>query len=92
MKAQKKAPELTITEDDAELVEDKVQDQGEEALYVTESQREEIMKKLMEVKETLESLQINVMQQKGTKQQKDLVQSGEDSRRKRDNIDNGNGK
>jgi hypothetical protein len=66
MKVQKKTPQLTITEDDVELVANKVQDRGEEALYVTESQREELMKKLMEVKEVLESLQINVAQQKGT--------------------------
>jgi hypothetical protein len=62
MKAQRKAPQLTITEDDTELVAEKVQDQGEEALYVAESQREELMKKLIEVKEVLESLQINVAQ------------------------------
>jgi hypothetical protein len=77
MKAQKKAPQLTITEDDAELVADKVQDRGEEALYVTESQREELMKKLMEVKEVLESLQINVAQQKGTTQQEKIHEEKE---------------
>jgi nucleoside-triphosphatase THEP1 len=69
MKAQKNPIELTITEDDTELVVDKVQDQGEEALYVTESQREELMKKIMEVKEVLESLQLNVTHQRSTTQQ-----------------------
>jgi hypothetical protein len=73
MKEQKNPIQLTITEDDPDLVEDKVKDQGEEVLYVADSQREEIMKKLMEVKETLESLQINVMQEKGIEQQKDSV-------------------
>jgi hypothetical protein len=69
MRVHKETPQLTITEDDAELVADKVQDRGEEALYVVESQREELMKNLMEVKEVLEILQINVAQQKGTVQQ-----------------------
>jgi hypothetical protein len=50
MKAQKNPIELTIIEDDAELVVDKVQDRGEEALYETLSQREELMTKIMEVK------------------------------------------
>jgi hypothetical protein len=66
MRAQRKAPQLTITEDDAELVEEKVHDQGEEELYVVESQREELMKKKIDIKEILESLQINVAQQKDT--------------------------
>jgi hypothetical protein len=39
MRAQKNPIELTITEDDTELVADKVQDRGGEALYVKESQR-----------------------------------------------------
>jgi hypothetical protein len=38
MKEQKNPPQLTITEDDEELVVDKVQDHGEEALHVIESQ------------------------------------------------------
>jgi hypothetical protein len=58
-------------------VEDKVQDRGEEALYVTESQREELMKKLMEVKEVLESLHINVTQQRSTTQQEPIHEEKE---------------
>jgi len=39
---------------------EKVLHQGEEELYVVESQREELMKKKIDIKEILESLQINV--------------------------------
>jgi hypothetical protein len=58
-------------------VEYKVHDHGEEALYVTESQQEELMKKLMEVKEVLEILQINIAQQKGTTQQNKIHEENE---------------
>jgi hypothetical protein len=50
------------------LIVDKVQYRGEYTLYVTESQREELMKKLMEFKEVLESLQLNVTQQRSIMQ------------------------
>jgi hypothetical protein len=66
MKAQKNPIQLTITEDDTELVADKVQDRGEDTLYVTESQREEIMKKLMEGKEFWKEIKLNVAQKKRT--------------------------
>jgi hypothetical protein len=39
---------ITLTEDDAELVVDKVQDRGEDVVRATEAQREEIMVKLVE--------------------------------------------
>ena len=54
MKAQKDIPQITLTEDDAELVSEKFQDRTTEALYDVENQREEIVKKLTEVKDALE--------------------------------------
>jgi nucleoside-triphosphatase THEP1 len=64
MKEQNNPIELTIIEDDTELVVDKVQDRGEELLYVTESQREELMNTIMEVKNVMEILQLTVTQQR----------------------------
>jgi hypothetical protein len=49
-------PVITLTEDDVELVMDKVQDRGEEVVCIAEAQREEIMAKLIEVHETLQQL------------------------------------
>jgi hypothetical protein len=42
-------------------------------LYVVESHSEEVMKQLMEVKETLETIQIKVAQQKEAEQHESLV-------------------
>jgi prophage DNA circulation protein len=44
MKAHKNVPELTITEDDADMVVEKVQDHVAESWDDTENQREEIIK------------------------------------------------
>jgi hypothetical protein len=63
MKYHKKPPVITITEDDVELVADKVQDRGEDVVCTTEVQREEIMAKLVEVHDTLQRLQIPTVQQ-----------------------------
>ena len=65
MKAQNKSIELTITEDDTELVVDKVKYWVEEELYVAEYQREEIM----EVKEVPERLHLIVTHQRSIAQQ-----------------------
>jgi hypothetical protein len=46
----------------------KVKYRGEESLYVAESQREELMTEIMEVKEVPKSLQLNVTQQRSTNQ------------------------
>ena len=64
MKAHKNPIQLTIIEDDAEPVVTEVQYRGEDALHVVESQREELMKKLMEVKEVIEIIQNNLVQKK----------------------------
>jgi hypothetical protein len=59
MKYHKKPPILTITEDDVELVADKVQD----TFLTTEEQREEIMANLMEFNDTLQRIHIPIVQQ-----------------------------
>jgi hypothetical protein len=64
MKACKNIPQLTLTEDDAKLVAEKVQDHTTEALYDAEKQREEIVKKLTNAKDALGKLQIITTQQK----------------------------
>jgi hypothetical protein len=56
MKAHKGILELTLTEDDAELVGENVQDRTMEAWYDVEKQREEIVKRLTEVKDALDQL------------------------------------
>jgi hypothetical protein len=56
MKYHKNPPIITVTEDDVELVADKVQDKGEDLVRTIESQREEIMAKLVEVHDTLQRL------------------------------------
>jgi hypothetical protein len=74
MKAHKDVPEFTITEDDAEMVEEKVQDHVAESWDDAEKQREEIIKKLSEVKETLVQLQLSTVQQKEKAQPQQTVQ------------------
>jgi hypothetical protein len=64
MKVHKGVPELTLTEDDAELVAEKVQDHATEAWDDAEKKREEIIKKLTEVKDTLEQLQLTTCNRK----------------------------
>jgi len=54
MKAHKEVPHLTIIEDDAKLVVKKALDRMMKAWYDVEKQREEIVKKLTEVKDALE--------------------------------------
>jgi hypothetical protein len=49
-------PVITLTEDDVELVTNKVQYRGEEVVLITHSQREEIMAKHIEVHEYLQQL------------------------------------
>jgi hypothetical protein len=59
MKYHKNRPTITIIEDDAELVVDKVQDRGEDVVRATETQREEIMENLVEVHNILQIVQLN---------------------------------
>jgi hypothetical protein len=73
MKYHKNPPVLTITEDDAEFVADKVQDRGENAVLAAEVQREEIMEKLVEVHDILQRLQISTVHHP-TMQQKEKAQ------------------
>jgi hypothetical protein len=61
MKYHKNPPMITITEDDVELVANKVQDRGEDVVCATEVQREEIMEKLVEVHDILQRLQLNTV-------------------------------
>jgi hypothetical protein len=68
MKYHKKPPVITITEDDAELVEYKVQDRGEDVVCITEAQMEEIISKMVEFHDTLQRLQIPTMKQFTTQQ------------------------
>jgi hypothetical protein len=68
MKYHKNPPTITITEDDVELVADKVQDRGEDVVRATEAQREEIMEKLVEVHDILQRLQLNTMHHPTTQQ------------------------
>jgi hypothetical protein len=74
MKVHKEVPQLTLTEDDAELVVEKVQDHTTEAWYDVEKKREEIVKKLTEVKDALEQLQLTTVQQKEQVQQQQTSQ------------------
>jgi hypothetical protein len=69
MKAHKEIPQLTLTEDDAELIAEKVQDRMEESWYDVEKQREEIVNKLIEFKYALEHLHLTTTQQKDQAQQ-----------------------
>jgi hypothetical protein len=74
MKTHKEIPQLALTEDNADLVEEKVQDRIAEAMYDVEKQREEIVKKLKEVKYALDQLQITIVQQKDQVQQQQTPQ------------------
>jgi hypothetical protein len=56
------------------LVAEKVQDHTMKAWYDAEKQREEIVKKLTEVKDALEQLQLTTSQQKGQAQQQQTSQ------------------
>jgi hypothetical protein len=47
-------PIITLTEDDAELFADKVQDREEEVVCIVEAEREEIMVKIIKVHETVQ--------------------------------------
>ena len=69
MKAHKSIPQLKLIKDDAELVEKTVQDHTMKAWYDDEKKREEIVKKLTEVKYALDRLQITTTQQKDRAQQ-----------------------
>jgi hypothetical protein len=53
MKVHKGVCDLTLIEDDVELVEEKVQDHTIEVWYDAKKKREEVFKKLTEVKEAL---------------------------------------
>jgi hypothetical protein len=74
MKVHKEVPQLTLTEDDAELVAEKLQDHMTEAWYDVENQREEIVKKLTEVKDALDKLKLTTVQQKEQAQQQQTSQ------------------
>jgi nitrogen regulatory protein PII-like uncharacterized protein len=50
--------DITLTEDDVELVVDKVQDRGEKVVRIVEVQEEEIMENLLEIHENIQQLQI----------------------------------
>jgi hypothetical protein len=64
MKADIDVPEFTITKDCVEMVVEKVKDHVAELWDDVEKQREDILKKILEVKETLEQFQLSVVQQK----------------------------
>jgi hypothetical protein len=51
-----KDPYITMTEDDAEIVTDKVQYRGEEVVRIVEAQWEEIVSNLIEVHENIQQL------------------------------------
>jgi hypothetical protein len=61
MKYTKEDQVITLREDDANFMEDKVQDRGEEVVGCVESQRQEIMAKLIEFHETIQQLQIHAI-------------------------------
>jgi hypothetical protein len=56
MKYTTEDPFITLIEDDAEFIVEKVQDRGEEVVHIAVAQRKEIMEKLIEVHETLQNL------------------------------------
>jgi hypothetical protein len=62
MKAHKSVPEITLIEDDANMVVEKVQYHTIESWEYAGKKREEIIKKMTKVKETLEQLQLNTSQ------------------------------
>jgi hypothetical protein len=57
MNYHKNPPVLTIKEEDAEFVVDKIQDRGENIVIATEAQREKIMEKLVELHDILHRMQ-----------------------------------
>jgi hypothetical protein len=61
-KGHKGVPEITLAKYDVELVAEKVQDHAAEAWYDAKRKREEIVKKLIEVKEGLKQLQLTTTQ------------------------------
>jgi hypothetical protein len=75
-KAHKDIPEYTITEDDADLVAERVQDHVTEEYEEAENQRERIMKELTEVKQVLEWIQAAQTQDKGKNQSNDRQRKG----------------
>jgi hypothetical protein len=85
MKYHKNPPTITITEDDAELVADKVQDRGEDVVRATEAQREEIMEKLVEVHDILQRLQLNTVHHP-TMQQKEKTQEASVQKEKEETV------
>jgi hypothetical protein len=62
VKAHKRIPKLTLIEDDPDLVVEKVQDHATKAWYDAKKKREEIIKKLTDVKDTLYKLQMTTTQ------------------------------
>jgi len=74
MKAHKEVPQHTLTKDDAELVAEKVQYHTMKVWYDAEKKREEIVKTLKEVNDTLEQLQLTTMLQKEQAQQQQTSQ------------------
>jgi hypothetical protein len=61
MKYTKEGPIITLTEDDAEFMVNKVQDRVRNVVHGEKSQREEIMSKLIEVHENIQELQIHTV-------------------------------
>jgi hypothetical protein len=90
MKYHKNPPTITITEDDAEFVADKVQDRGEDAVCATEAQREEIMEKLVEVHDILQRLQLNTTHHPTNNRKKKHRKHQHAERTRRDSADNSN--
>jgi len=64
MKVHKIIFELTLREDDVELVVEKVQDRAAQSWDNVEKKQEDIIRKLIEIKETFAQLKLNAMQQK----------------------------
>ena len=62
MKVHKSVSKLTLTEDDADLVAEKVQDHTTESWDDVEKKREEIIKNMKKVKETFAQLLLNIAQ------------------------------
>jgi hypothetical protein len=74
MKAHKEIAHLTLTEDGTKLVEEKVQDRMVECWYDAKKKREEILKKLTEVKDALEQFQLATTQEKDQAPEKQTSQ------------------
>jgi hypothetical protein len=63
MKYHKNPPVVTLTEDNVEIVADKVQDRGEDVVHATKAQREDIMEKLLDFHDTLQKIHIFTVHQ-----------------------------